>query len=88
MSKFDRYMAEALFNKTPPVKKKSGITLKEYIKLSKEFEEYQKYLKDKEDKNKPKNDDKLTFWQKTVLLHIGALVYFATLALLFRLTFH
>ncbi len=88
MSKFDRYMAEVLFNKTPPPKpKKSGITLKEFIKLSKEFEEYQKYVKEKEDKNKPKNGD-LTFWQKTILLHIGALGYFATLALLFRLTFH
>lgn len=89
MSKLDRYLAEALFNKTPPVKtKKSGITLKEFIKLSKEFEEYQKYVKEKEDKNKPKDDkDKLTFWQKTVLLHIGALGYFATLALLFKLTF-
>lgn len=89
MSKFDRYMAEALFNKTPPLKqKKSGITLKEFIKLSKEFEEYQKYVKEKEDKNKPKNPNELTFWQKTVLLHISALAYFATLALLFRLTFH
>jgi hypothetical protein len=91
MSKLDRYLAEALFlNKTPPPKqKKSGITLKEFIKLSKEFEEYQKYVKEKEDKNKPKDDkDKLTFWQKTVLLHIGALAYFGTLALLFRLTFH
>lgn len=88
MSKLDRILAEAIFKEhsPPPTKKsKTGITLKEYIKLSKEFEEYQKYLADKKPKDTKKD---LTFWQKTVLLHIGALVYFATLGLLFRLTFH
>lgn len=89
MSKLDRILAEAIFKEhsPPPKKNKSGITLKEYIKLSKEFEEYQKYLADKKPKDDKKKDE-LTFWQKTVLLHIGALAYFATLALLFRLTFH
>lgn len=91
MSKLDKVLIEALlFKDKPPIKKtKTAITLKDYIKFQKEFEDFQKLLKEAEDKKKPKDDkDKLTFWQKTVLLHIGALGYFATLALLFKLTFH
>lgn len=93
MSKLDRLLVEAmLFKDKPPTKEKSkkAITMKEYIKFKKEFDEFQKLLKDEAEKNKPKDDkkDKLTFWQKVVLTHIGALAYFATLALLFRLTFH
>lgn len=89
MSKLDRMLVEAvLFKDKPPIKqKKSGVTLKEYIKFKKEFDEFQKMLKEEEDKKKPKKDD-LTFWQKTILLHICALGYFATLALLFKATFH
>lgn len=95
MSKLDTLLLEALFfnkDKTPPSKEKksTGITLKQYIKFKKEFDELQKLMKEEEKKEKPKDDKKdgLTFWQKVVLLHIGALTYFATLALLFRLTFH
>jgi len=94
MSKLDKILVEALlFKDKPPTEKKSkkAITMKEYIKFKKEFDEFQKLLKEEADKNKPKDDkkkDELTFWQKTALLHIGALGYFATLALLFRLTFH
>lgn len=93
MSKLDTLLLEALLfkdkDKTPPSKpKKASITFKDYVKLHKEFNEFQKLMKEEEDKKKPKNDDKLTFWQKVIVLHIGALGYFATLALLFRLTFH
>lgn len=88
MSKLDKYLVEALLfkDKTPPMKKTSGLTLKQYIKFKKEFDDLQKLMKEEEEK-KPKKDD-LTFWQKTILLHIGALGYFATLALLFKATFH
>jgi hypothetical protein len=91
MSKLDSLLLEALLfkDKTPPSKKtKANISFKDYVKLHKEFKEFEKLMKEEEDKKKPKDGDKLTFWQKTVLLHIGALGYFATLALLFRLTFH
>lgn len=91
MSKLDRLLVEAMLfkDKTPPTKKtKTTLTIKDYIKFKKEFDELQKMIKEEQDKNKPKDKDTLTFWQKTVLLHIGALTYFATLALLFKLTFH
>lgn len=94
MSKLDTLLLEALLfkdkDKTPPSKKtKAGISFKDYVKLHKEFLEFQKMMKEEDDKKKPKdNPDKLTFWQKVVLMHIGALLYFSTLALLFRLTFH
>ena len=93
MSKLDKILVEALlFKDKPPTEKKSkkAITMKEYIKFKKEFDEFQKLLKEEADKKKPKDDkkDTLTFWQKVVLMHIGVLGYFATLALLFRLTFH
>lgn len=94
MSKLDTILLEALLfkDKTPPSKEKktkASITLKDYIKLHKEFEEFQKMLKEQEDKKKPKDDkkDALTFWQKVVLVHLGAIAYLATLGLLFRLVF-
>ena len=92
MSKLDTLLLEALLfkDKTPPSKpKKAGISFKDYVKLHKEFKEFEKMMKEEKDKEKPKDDkNELTFWQKTVILHVGSITYFATLALLFRLIFH
>lgn len=91
MSKLDRIVAEALLFRdkpptTKPVKeKKSRIEkmVREEIEKVILAELKKKFEPPKDDKKK----DTLTFWQKVVLVHLGALAYLATLGLLFRLVF-
>lgn len=87
MKNLELLLLESLFDKKSPARQpKKGVTLKEYIKFKKEFEEFQKTLKEEEKKNEPK--DKITFWQKVLLLHVGSLAYFATLAIIVKTLLH
>lgn len=90
MSKLDRIVAEALLFKDKPPPYKPAKEKKSRIEKMVREEIEKVILAELKKKFEPKKDDKneLTFWQKVILLHIGALVYMATLALLFKLTFH
>jgi len=76
MSKFDKFIAEALlFNREPKVKKvKEGMTLKDFVKMQKELDEYLEWKKSKEPKKEDKKPDtawsRLSFAQKLTILWI------------------
>lgn len=90
MSKFsDRLLAEMLFRKEPKerVKKVSKeMTLKDFVKMQKELEEYQEWRKSKEKKDEKKDEPK-SWWKKlSVWQQLSILMVTVPLALMMEVT--